>query len=61
MVITDVEISVVTKQNHSRVVAISSLGPVGKFSRPYITLLVTEKCGSLSSYCMRLGTIEELK
>lgn len=61
MVITGVEIFLITKGNHSRVVAISSLCPVGNFSRAYITLLVTEKRGPLSSYCMRSDTTEELK
>lgn len=50
-----------TEQNPSRVVAISILCPVGKFSKVYITISVTERCGPLSSYCKKFGTAEETK
>lgn len=62
MVISDGETFPLTKQNHNRTVATSrSLCPVGKCSRVYITILVTEKCGPLSSSCTRFGTVEEIK
>ena len=33
---------------------------MGKFSRVYTTISVTEKCGPLSRYCMRFGTEEKI-
>lgn len=50
-----------TEQNPSRVVAISSLCPEGKFSKVYITISVTERRGPLSSYCKKFGRAEETK
>lgn len=56
-----VETFLLTEQNHSRVVAITSLCPVGKLSKLYTTISVTEKRSPLSSYCKRFGTTEETK